>query len=137
MSDEKTEPNPFSRPGFIIAAVSIAALVAAAVIIGVNIGNQDSSQGVGPSKATASTSSAEPAENTNNASICGLKGEKLDGTVTIAPKAEWAYMRTTAYPTSREFGPADKAAEGYPRCFQHSPEGALFATATAIAVTDD
>ncbi|MHA4915531.1 hypothetical protein, partial [Enterococcus faecium] len=38
-----------------------------------------------------------------------------------------------AYPTSPTYGPGKTAPEGYRYCFQHSPVGALFAAANALA----
>jgi hypothetical protein len=43
-------------------------------------------------------------------SVCGLEGEKLSGTVTTAPAAEWKFQDVYAYPTSTTFGPGETAA---------------------------
>lgn len=142
MAEDDTQQNPFTRPGFIVGAVVVAALIVTAIVLTVlnlNRGNEAGPPAPDPSS-SATTSAAptpEPSGVAGGASICGLGGEKLSGKVTTAPAAEWAFIRTVAYPTSTTFGPADTGAEGYPTCFQHSPEGALFAAATALAVPAD
>ena len=142
MAEDDTEQNPFTRPGFIVGADVVAALIVAAIVltvINLNRGNDAAPPAPDPSSsATASAApSPEESEAAGGASVCGLEGVELTGNVTTAPAAEWAFVRTVAYPTSPEFGPADLGPEGYPTCFQHSPEGALFAAATALAVPTD
>lgn len=61
----------------------------------------------------------------------------LEGTLSAAPAAEWAFQDTTAYPTSPEFGPGETNADGVRYCFQHSPEGAVFAAANAVVQGSD
>ncbi|MDO4258270.1 MAG: hypothetical protein Q4C87_01975 [Actinomycetaceae bacterium] len=71
-------------------------------------------------------------------SACGLKGEVLErATLTEAPPVdEWRYQDAIAYPYSPEFGPA--AENGPVRyCFQHSPEGALYAVANGFVQGND
>ena len=141
MAEDDT-PNPFTRPGFIAGAVVVAALIVTAIILTVlnlNRGSEATPPTPTPTSTASSgpTPSAEPSGTAEGASVCGLDGEKLSGNVTTAPATEWAFIRTVGYPTSPEFGPADTGAAGYPMCFQHSPEGALFAAATALAVPAD
>lgn len=137
---EKPKPNPFATPGF-IAVMGVIALVA---VLGLALAlmSVTRSYSVAPFSQTASESPAgvvattNPASNSlplaaNQASICGLKGEVLSGSITRLPEADWEYQGTTAYPLSAIFGPATTSPEGYRYCFQHSPEGALFAAANA------
>lgn len=139
MADEENEQSPFSRPSFIIAAVVVAALVVAGVVVGVNIATRDNGDDAqpAPSTTTSAAPSAEPTADAGGASVCGLDGEKLSGTVTTTPAAEWQYQGTTAYPSSSTFGPADSEPSGARMCFQHSPEGALFMAANAIVQGSD
>lgn len=134
MTDDKaTTPNPFSRPGFIAGAVVVVALVLGAGFLTVlNLTRGDDAT---PDPLASASIGADPAPAADGggASVCGLDGVKLSGTVTTPPPAEWGYQGTVAYPTSPTFGPGATGPEGYPYCFQHSPEGALFATATALA----
>ncbi|MAP62363.1 MAG: hypothetical protein CMH34_01150 [Microbacterium sp.] len=140
--DDDTQQSSFTRPGFIVGAVVVAAIIVAAIILTVlNLNRDDDAAPPPPDPSSSATSNAapspEPSGEGGGASICGLEGVELSGTVTTAPAAEWAFVRTVAYPTSPEFGPADTGSEGYPMCFQHSPQGALFAAATALAVPAD
>lgn len=66
--------------------------------------------------------------------MCGLEGE-VTGTADLveAPEVDsWEYQGTTAYPVSAEYGPAATDPDGFRYCFQHSPEGALYAAANAV-----
>lgn len=145
MADEENEQNPFSRPGFVVAAVVVVALVIAGVIVGVNLATRDDDEAAQPtpsaSASTSSSTSAEPSDEPSteaaDASVCGLDGEELSGTLTTAPDAEWKYQGTTAYPSSPKFGPGEGAATGVRTCFQHSPTGALFMAANAIVQGSD
>lgn len=134
------EQSPWTRPGFIVAAVVVVIIVVVGVVLGVRgmSGNDDATP--------APTSSGDPARPSptateavdgGDASVCGLAGEELSGTVSTAPVAEWAYQGVIAYPTSPEFGPGVADASSVRTCFQHSPEGALFAAANAIAQGSD
>ena len=142
MAEDDTEQSPFARPGFIIGAVVVAALIVTAIVLTViNLNRESAAAPPTPEPTSSSTTSAapspQPTADAGGDSVCGLEGSALTGTVTTAPAAEWAYVRTVAYPTSPEFGAADAGPEGYPFCFQHSPEGALFMAATALAVPTD
>ncbi|MEX0153744.1 hypothetical protein [Microbacterium sp. LMI1-1-1.1] len=140
--DNDSTQNPFSRPGFIVGAVVVAALIVAAIfltVLNLNRGND-----AAPPQGTPSSISAASAAPTSSelavaggVSVCGLDGVELSGKVTTPPTAEWAYVRTVAYPTSTTYGPGATSSEGVPTCFQHSPTGALFAAATALAVPAD
>ncbi|WP_206477529.1 hypothetical protein [Microbacterium sp. KRD172] len=139
MAEDDTQQNPFTRPGFIVGAVVVAALIVTAIVLTVlnlNRGNEAGPPAPDPSS-SATTSAAptpEPSGVAGGASVCGLGGEKLSGTVTTAPAAEWKFQDVYAYPTSTTFGPGKTATEGYPYCFQHSPEGALFAAANVTII---
>ncbi len=136
MSTDSTEqgPSPFSRPGFIVAALVVALVVVLGIVLAiVNAGRS-------PDPATATTPEATPPPTSSPSSgevesVCGLRGEELDGTVTTPPAADWQYVGTVAYPTSSAVGPgATDQAAGFGYCFQRTPEGALFAAAHALAL---
>lgn len=138
-ADENEKQSPFTRPGYIAAAVVVALIVLCAIIlIIINLTRGDSSSPPAPStsmpSASPSTSTAAPS---GEASICGLAGVELDGVVTAPPAATWAYEGTTAYPTSPKYGPGKTDPAGFRYCFQHSPTGALFAAANALAAPTD
>lgn len=140
--DDDTQQSPFARPGFIIGAVVVAALIVAGIFLTVlNLNRADDAPPPAGNPSSSSTVSAAPAPSApaaeGGASACGLGGVELSGKVTTPPAAEWAYVRTVAYPTSSTYGPGATTPNGVPTCFQHSPTGALFAAATALAVPAD
>lgn len=143
----ESEKSRFTRPGFIVGALMVSLIVVLGVVFGVwqASGNEPEPNTAPPSPASSSsvTSSAAPTnENSAKAkggsgsdsdSVCGLDGEVLTGKIAEAPAAEWEYQGTVAYPTSEKHGPAKTNDAGVRYCFQHSPEGALFAAANAVA----
>lgn len=137
--NNETTENPFTRPGFIVSAVVVAVVLVLGAILGtVGIVNATRDE---PTAAPATTTSEEESEQPGEpveepagaASICGLEGEVLEGTVDEAPSAEWEFQGTIAYPTSTEHGPGKTDESGVRSCFQHSPEGALFMAANAMS----
>lgn len=134
MADEENEQSPFSRPSFIVAAVVVAAVVVAGVVVGINIATRDNGGDAEPAPSTTASAapSAEPTADAGGASVCGLGGEELSGTVATTPQAEWEYEGTTAYPTSSAYGPGKTDPAGFRYCFEHSPTGALFMASNAI-----
>ena len=142
MAQDNNKQSPLTRPGFVAAAVGIALIVILGLVIVIVIMTMtQDSPGPAPttsaSPAPTTAPGSEPAQGGDAGSVCGLPGEVLEGRLTTAPDAEWEYQGTIAYPTSPEFGPGATAPEGFRYCFQHSPEGALFAAANAIATGTD
>jgi hypothetical protein len=126
--------SPFARPAFLVAAVLVLVIVLLGVVVAVRVSR--SSDAVAPPISTPSQveePSPTPRPTDPATSVCGLAGVFDSGTVTEAPAAAWQYEDTTAYPTSPEFGPGKNGDEGFRYCFQHTPTGALFATANALA----
>lgn len=141
MSDQgASEQSPWTRPGFIVAAVVVVIIVVVGIVLGVRgmSGNDDAAPAPTSSgdPAPPSTTATQPGEG-QDASVCGLDGEELSGSLSTAPEAEWAYQGSTAYPTSPKFGPGASDPAGFQYCFQHSPEGALFAAAYAVTIGSD
>lgn len=137
--NNETSESPFTRPGFIVSAVVVALVLVLGAILGtVGIVNATRDEPtVAPATTTSEEESEQPSEPAVGASICGLEGEVLEGTVDEAPAAEWEFQGTIGYPTSKEFGPGKTDATGVRSCFQHSPEGALFMAANAAAQGSD
>lgn len=124
----------FTRPSFLVAAVLVVVIVLLGVVVAVRVSR--SSDAVPPPTTPPSqveATSSAPTSTGPAASVCGLAGSAASGTVTDPPAAAWQYEDTTAYPTSPEFGPGKNSDEGFRYCFQHTPTGALFATANALA----
>lgn len=139
MSSSTSEKSPFTRPSFIAAAMVIALIVVSGVMIGVLNATRKTPSPAAPDAQSAipSTPQVEPSEAHGETSVCGLAGKVLEGRLPTGPTAEWQYQGTTAYPTSSEFGPGATDPAGFRYCFQHSPEGALFAAANALATATD
>lgn len=132
MAEDETTQNPFTRPWFIIAAVLVAVVVVAGVVLAVWTATRgDDPPPPDPTSAPTAAPST-PTADAGGASVCGLDGVELTGTVTTAPEAEWEYQDVYSYPVSATAGPGETADEGYRYCFQHTPEGALFAAANAL-----
>ena len=90
--DDDTQQNPFTRPGFIVGAVVVVALIVAGIVLTVlNLNRDDDAAPPAPDPSSSATSSAapspEPSGVAGGASVCGLAGEELSGTVTTAPAA--------------------------------------------------
>lgn len=136
MAEDDTQQNPFTRPGFIVGAVVVAALIVTAIVLTVlNLNRGSEAAPPAPEPSSSATTSAAPSpEPSGGASVCGLGGERLSGKVTTAPAAEWKFQDVYAFPTSTTYGPGKTAMEGYPYCFQRSPEGALFAAANVTII---
>lgn len=141
--DGEEQQSPFTRPGFIAATIVLAVIVVLGVVIAIANSNRlDLSDAAGPTTARGGNSSPSDTETATapaigGASVCGLAGEKLTGSLTSAPPAEWLFQDTTAYPISTTFGPGATSPDGVRSCFQHSPEGAVFAAANAVVQGSD
>lgn len=136
---ENQRQSPFARPGFIAAAVVVVLIVVAGIVIGIAsmMGNGDTETEPPLPPEPETTTTAEAPEPSIDESVCGLDGEAQSGTVSTAPDAEWHYQGTTAYPTSATYGPIETNDDGVRYCFQHSPEGAVFAAANAVVQSSD
>lgn len=143
--DDNEQRSPFARRGFIAAAGVVAVVAILGITLGIVNATQDdpdpdptgSNSAPSPSASTSAPPTPEPTEAAGGASVCGLGGVALDGSLSTAPAADWQYQDTTAYPTSAEYGPGDVSSEGLRSCFQHSPEGAVFTAANAVVQGSD
>lgn len=141
MAEDDAARNPFSRPGFIVGAIVVAALIVTALVLTIITVTRDNDDGpaVVPSgtphpTVTGTLPPSDPTAVPGGASVCGLEGVELTGTVTTAPTAEWQFQDVYAFPTSTTAGPGEMSPDGYPYCFQHTPEGALFAAANVAII---
>ena len=125
-TESTTESNPFTKPGFIIAAALVVALIAAAVIIFILPKGQDTAQ---PAPASSPDSaSAAPTKSADAAgkSVCGLPSS-TETALGTAPKSKWELVGKMAVPTDpKTSGPGLTDADGFRSCFAHSPTGALY-----------
>jgi hypothetical protein len=138
MVTDETDQNPFARPGFVLAALLVILLVVVGIVVAVSISGRDDNPNDPMEAIPAPTTTTAPDKSANvEPSTCGLPGEVLSGTLSIAPEAEWSFQGTTAYPTSSEYGPGESSPVGVRSCFQHSPTGAVFAAANAVVQATD
>lgn len=140
MAEDNEQQSPFTRPGFVAAAVIIALIVVLGlviVIVNINRADPDPAPPSTPPTQPTTAPTSDPSAVVGGESVCGLTGEVLEGRLTAAPPAEWTYRGTVAAPTSTEFGPGATHDPGFAYCFQHSPEGALFAASNALATATD
>lgn len=141
---EKEEQSPFTRPGFIVSAVVVAVvLVLGAILatVGIVNGTRDEPTASPATATTTTTSADQPSESSApaaaGASICGLSGEVLEGTVETPPAADWKFQGSINYATSTTYGPGTTDQNDVRSCFQRSPEGALFMASNAAAQGSD
>lgn len=142
MATEETKPNPYTRPAFLIAAAVVLALVVAAVALSVSAlgrGNDSNTAPANetPSPAATSAAASSSAGTDPNASVCGLQAVKEQGSLSKPPASKWEFAGSTAVPVSEKHGPAKTDPAGYSYCYSHTPEGAVIATANALAPPTD
>jgi hypothetical protein len=132
-TESTTESNPFTKPGFIIAAVLVVALIAASIIIFLLPKGEDDAQPAsepGGSTQTVAASSS-PAE---AGSVCGLPSTS-ETALGTAPNTKWELVGKMATPTEPDtFGPGTTDKDGFRSCFAQSPTGALYAAANLLAM---
>lgn len=139
--DSTTEPNPFTKPGFIISAALVLALIAAVVVIFLLPKGQDKAQSAQPPTAGSNSVSGTPSpsnsgddNNVMRESVCGLPltDELALGT---APTSNWELLDKMAVPTDPgTFGPGITEENGFRSCFANSPTGALYAAMNVVAL---
>lgn len=138
MANEDTEQSPWTRPGFVAAAIVVALVLILATVLGVGaLRDNDEDLPSPTSPATAEPTPSQTADPSAEESVCGLDGVNLDGSVTSPIPATWEFQGTIAYPTSEEFGPGAHTDQGIRSCFQRSPEGAILMAANAVAQGSD
>ena len=128
-TESTTESNPFTKPGFIIAAALVVALIAAAVVIFLLPKGQEH-RPAGPGLTADPAPRPQPAPAPADAagkSVCGLPSS-TETALGAAPKSKWELVGKMAAPTDpKTFGPGMTDGDGFRSCFAHSPTGALYA----------
>jgi hypothetical protein len=133
-TQSSTERSPFTKPGFIISAALVIALIAAVVVI-FFLPKADSTAQSAPASSSAGASS-EPSKSADAAgkSVCGLPSS-TERALGAAPKSKWELVGNMAAPTDpKTFGPGVTDGDGFRSCFANSPTGALYAAANMIAL---
>jgi len=134
-TESTTESNPFTRPGFIIAAALVVALIAAAVVIFLLPKEQGNAQPA-PAETSSSASASPSASAGAGKSVCGLP-TSTETALGKAPATKWELVGTMAAPTDPKVGPGKTDDQGIRSCFAHSPQGALYAAVNLWALGSD
>ncbi|MFG3554265.1 hypothetical protein ACGGAQ_07755 [Micromonospora sp. NPDC047557] len=121
-ADYAEEPSPWTRPGFVLAAVLLLVIVALGVVVAVQSDDDAKPSAAAP---TVPAGSAAPQPETTG---------KLSTAVPVTAPAgvTWQVVRGTALPFSDRAGPrehSDTQAKGFAR----TPEGALIAAAQLVS----
>jgi hypothetical protein len=134
-TESTTESNPFTKPGFIIAAALVVALIAATLVIFLIPKREGTAQPTPAPAESSSTSTRSPsASAAAGASVCGLPASS-ETALGAAPETKWELVGRTAAPTEpKSIGPGTTAPNGFRSCFAQSPTGALYAAANMVAL---
>ncbi|RNL59185.1 hypothetical protein [Arthrobacter oryzae] len=134
-TESTTESNPFTKPGFIIAAALVVALIAAAVVIFLLPKGQDNAQPAPGTAVSANPATASPSATADaGKSVCGLPSS-TETALGAAPKSKWELVGKIAAPTDpKTFGPGVTDEDGFRSCFAKSPTGALYAATNILAM---
>ena len=131
---DNNERNPFTRPGFILSAALIVALIAAvAVIAFLPRGAEEPDAGTTAPSSSATSSTAATTETAAEESICGLPGNE-ETALGTAPDSDWELVGTTVVPTAPETVGPGLVSAGFRSCFAQTPVGALFASANLVGL---
>jgi hypothetical protein len=138
MTERPQERNPFTRPGFVVAAAFIALIIIGGVILGFSgaLAKPTASGQTPPSPAATPTASAEP-QLTGGESVCGLEGVSTTGTAETPPQVEWTTVGNFPVPGNPEVGPGKTTEDGLRICYQRTPEGALLAAINYLGAGTD
>lgn len=135
-TESTTESNPFTKPGFIIAAALVVALLAAGIVIFLLPKGQSDAQPAPPTPVTGSTPAASPSTSAADSSVCGLP-TSTETSLGAAPETKWELVGTMAAPTDPQIGPGKTDVQGIRSCFAHTPKGALYAAVNLWALGSD
>lgn len=133
-TQSSTERSPFTKPGFIISAALVIALIAAVVLIFI-LPKADNTAQPAPASSPDNVSATPPkSADAAGKSVCGLPSS-TETALGTAPKSKWELVGKMAAPTDpKTFGPGVTDGDGFRSCFANSPTGALYAAANMIAL---
>ncbi|MDR7165857.1 hypothetical protein J2X12_003911 [Pseudarthrobacter oxydans] len=132
-TESTTESNPFTKPGFIIAAALVVALIAATIVIFLLPKGQGNTQPA-PAPVESSSSASPSASAEGGSSVCGLPSSS-ETALGSAPDTNWELVGKMATPTEPDtFGPGTTDEDGFRSCFSQTPTGALYAAANLLAM---
>lgn len=129
---------PFGR-GFVAACIVIGAILLCGIVLAVTGLRGDPATSL-PAPAEAPSPSASPSHPTGPARTpdgCRLPDGDQGIPLTPPPTDQWEVNRRVVVPRSAQYGPAEADADGFRRCFAHSPTGGVFAAYHAVAAMAD
>jgi hypothetical protein len=133
-TESTTESNPFTKPGFILAAALVVALIAATVVIFFLPKGDNNAQPAPTSSAASGAAAPAKSADATGKSVCGLPSTS-ETALGTAPKSTWTLIDKMAAPADpKTFGPGVTDEDGFRSCFAHSPTGALYAAANMVAL---
>ena len=143
---EDADGGPFwAKPGFILAALALAAVALLGVVLAFRANGGEDEPVAEPPAATESATAADPAQTSDPAaptssptaapdpeSDCPtLSGRGGEDAITTAPDVQWRPVGEVAAAFSDDNGPAER--DGIKECFAQTPEGALLAAYNFLA----
>ncbi|ACL42507.1 conserved hypothetical protein (plasmid) [Pseudarthrobacter chlorophenolicus A6] len=136
-TESTTESNPFTKPGFIIAAALVVALIASTIVIFLLPKGQGNAEPAPPSGEPTGSVAATPSASAGaEASVCGLPSSS-ETALGAAPETKWELVGSMAAPTDPKVGPGKTDDQGIRSCFAHTPTGALYAAVNLWALGSD
>ncbi|NOJ60961.1 hypothetical protein [Arthrobacter sp. 260] len=134
VSPDENHRNPFTRPGFIISAALVLALIAAVIVIAfIPRGGDEPDAGLTEPTSTETTSAPSATAAGAEESICGLPASE-DTALGAAPESDWELLGTMAVPEAPDTaGPGVVDESGIRTCFAQTPTGALYAASNIFA----
>lgn len=157
---ENEEKSPFG-PGFVAACIVVGAVLVCGGLLLVSGRASDHSAAARGTTHSATTgdpgtrpgsppgTGAQPAGPAGTPPATGSGAGSADGSACGLPEGDqavpgkapsadsWEVSRRVVVPRSNAFGPAKTDADGFRRCFAHSPTGAVFAGYNAVAALAD
>ncbi|GAA3514508.1 hypothetical protein [Georgenia daeguensis] len=141
MASDDSEQNPYTRPGFVAAAIVVALVVILAAVLGYKaVAEPDDPDPTTAPTSFAPTATAAPTDSPSvqgGESVCGLEPVELDGTLNAAPDTEWELVGTSAAPSVENHGPGEVEEDGFRYCYSQTPTGALLAAANTATIGSD
>jgi hypothetical protein len=132
----KESRGPFTRRGFIAAAIVVGIVVLAAVIVIVTSIARGSTTSATPPTDSPTAQSTAPTS-AGDASVCGLSGYEAKSSLSSSPTNKWQLVGTVAAPNDPKGAGPGLIKDGFRSCYAHTAEGALFASVTYIALASD
>ncbi len=137
MTESPQARNPFTRPGFVVAAALVALLVIGGLILLLSGATTQSTSGQTPSDPVDTPTASPEPELTGGESVCGLEGVATTGTAETPPQVEWTTVGNFPVPGSDKVGPGETTEDGLRTCYQRTPEGALVAAVNYLGAGTD